>query len=339
VSATVYIDESLARGLASRFLSEALDRVIAIEQKVYLINFSTETRKGWLKKYRALGKYAETVSFGVHEVGTKSKPAIAFAGITPDDHQFKSWEERMLTGRVLIFQYDTNIAPDPEPIPFVISHHALMRLFMRCSAVKEHLLNWNFNKILKILSPLPAWSAYWDATITGPSKEHFHSLADSPIPYLAYPVIPSPHGLFFCEVSREDPRVNLRTFVDTEKLRPDQEHLRQILLRAFSGFEKMPLSLHPSSVRWNIWHTDAYIMLLTERLAIDAPFIKSFVYKGLSADQIRLLEELKFLESRGQHKFDFHSYDPDVFYSDVMRQKRRADLQKLREQRKGTKRE
>ncbi len=337
MSATAYIDESLARGLASRFLSEALDRVIAFEQRVSSINFSADTKKGWLRKYRALAKYAETVSFGVYEVGTKSKPAIAFAGITPDDHQFKSWEERMLTGRVLIFQYETNVAPDPEPIPFVISHHALMRLFMRCSAVKEHLLKWNFNKILQILSPLPAWSAFWDAAITGPSKGNFHSLADNPIPYLAYPIIPSPHGLFFCEVSREDPRVNLRTFVDTDKLRPEQERLRQILLKAFLGFENTPLSVHPWSVRWNIWHTDLYVMLLTERLAPEAEFIKSFIYENLHAEKIKILEDLKFLSSRSPHQFDFNAYDPKAFYSDVVRQRRRQDIQNIREGREGPK--
>jgi hypothetical protein len=339
VSATSYINESLARGLASRFLSEASDRVLAIQQKVHSINFSADTKKGWLKKYRALGKYAESVSFGVYEVGTKSKPAIAFAGITSDEHQFKNWEERVLTGRVLIFQYGTNIVPNLEPIPFVISHHALMRLFMRCPALREHLLNWNFQKILGMLSPLPAWSAYWDAAITGPSWGNWSSLANNPIPYLAYPVIPSPHGLFFCEVSREDPRVNLRTFVDTEKLRPEQERLRQILLKAFLGFENMPLSVHPWSVKWNICHTDLYVMLLTERLAPEAKFIKSFVYENLPAEKIKLLEDLKFLSSRSPQKLDFNAYDPEVFYSDVVKQGRRQDIQKRQKGPEGAKSE
>jgi hypothetical protein len=84
-----YIDESLAKGLASRFLREANDRVNRILDCVERVDIKTSTKKGWLSKHRKMANYAREASFSYHEVGSKSKPAIAFIGVTPEQHEFR----------------------------------------------------------------------------------------------------------------------------------------------------------------------------------------------------------------------------------------------------------
>ena len=103
-------------------------------------------------------------------------------------------------------------------------------------------------------------------------------------------------------------------------------------MRAFHGFENTPLSTHPWSYKWNVWHTEIYVMLLNERLSQEAELIKSFVYDGISEHQARLLDELGFLKSRSTNGFGGFSVDPSVFYSDVLKQIRREEIQKNREE-------
>jgi len=133
----------------SRFLRKANDRVNEIFECVERVNPRSWTRKGWLTKHRKMAACAHKASFAYHEVGSKSKPAIAFIGVTPEQHEFKTWEEKCLTGQVLMFQYQSDICPEPEPVPFVISHHALARLFMRCSELQAMPTNWEYERIRK----------------------------------------------------------------------------------------------------------------------------------------------------------------------------------------------
>lgn len=315
----VYIDESLAKGLASRFLREAEDRVNRFEKDIRSINFDNSTKKGWLKKFRQLANRTSLVAFGFHELGTKSKPAIAFMGIVPERHEFKTWEERCLTGTVLIFQFDSDAAPDPEPIPFVISHHALTRVFMRCEALKAIVENWNYEKILNVLRPLPAWSAFWSAAIEGHEFQYRKRLNEDPDAYELTPVIPSEYGLFFCHTSRQDPRINLRTFVGNDQLRSDQKELRETLLRAYQGLTSTPMALHPWTYFWGIWHTELYIFLLTERLASKREQITKFLYSDIAPEKVAVFEELGLLKARLDPNFDFRNYEPNLFYDDVVK--------------------
>lgn len=312
-----YINESLARGLASRFLAEAENRVRLIGRNIDSLNSSSTTKKGWLIKHRKLAEFVSDASFKPYFLGTKAKPALAFMGLAPDQHSFKDWEERCLTGRVLIFQFDSDVCPEPEPVPFVISHHALTRLFMRCESLKGIADNWDYKKIVSLLSPLPAWSAFWDATVTGVRKEYFNLLNNSTYSYLLYPIIPSKNGLFFCQTSRQDPRLNLRTFVGNAQLRSEQKELQSILLKAFEGFEMLPLSIHPWSIRWNVWRTDVYMFILAERLSRNERFIKKFFLEGLNTNQIALLDQVRFLQAKVN--IDPFLLDPVRAYGQILK--------------------
>lgn len=322
-----FITESLAKGLASRFLSEAESHVRQIDRNIDSLNFSSTTKKGWLIKHRKLADFVSNASFKPYFLGTKSKPALAFVGLAPDQHSFKDWEERCLTGRVLIFQYGTNACPEPEPVPFVISHHALARLFMRCEFLKGIADSWDYKKILSLLSPLLAWSAFWDACVTGAQKEYWKLLNDAPDAYLLHPIIPSEYGLFFCETSRQDPRLNLRTFVGNAQLRPKQRELQRILLKAYKGFETLPLSIHPWSIRWNVWRTDVYMFILAERLSRDENLIKEVIFEGLNSKQIALLEQVWFLRSKVDINHDPFLLDPIKAYDQILKMFQKSERQ------------
>ena len=311
----------------SRFLRKANDRVNEIFECVERVNPRSWTRKGWLTKHRKMAACAHKASFAYHEVGSKSKPAIAFIGVTPEQHEFKTWEEKCLTGQVLMFQYQSDICPEPEPVPFVISHHALARLFMRCSELQAMPTTWEYERLIKLLQPLLNWSVFWDACIRGPHLENAELLKDSSLAYRFFPVIPSPFGLFFCETSYEDPRINVRTFVGNEQLRREQKELQSILQAVGEGFEDLPVSIHPWSFLWGVWHTEIYLLLVLERLFKHGAQIASLVCEGLTASEMECLEKLAFLRKSFFPGMDPFEVPPQEFYTFVLRKFRSLELQ------------
>lgn len=329
-----YIDESLARGLASRFLAEANDRVNTIINCINKIDPNSSTKKGWLIKHRKLAGCARRAAFNYFELGTKSKPAIAFIGVTPEQHHFKSWEERCLTGQVLMFQYDSSACSEPEPIPFVISHHAIARLFMRCPNLKGMTESWDYERLLTLMQPLLSWSVVWDACVKGARCENFRRIEDSRIPYRFSPVIPSPYGLFFCETSYSDQRVNVRTFVGNDQLRDEQRELQKVLWDVQRGFEDLPVSLHPWTFFSGIQRTEIYILLFIDRLVKHAPLVSKFVCDGLTNEELAALEELGFLSSSTVEDFDPFGVEPQRFFSGVL--KRLQELERERRNHKSS---
>nr|WP_213394566.1 hypothetical protein [Yoonia sp.] len=212
-----------------------------------------------------------------------------------------------------MFQYDSSACPDPEPIPFVISHHALSRLFMRCPNLEGMTGSWNYERLLKLLQPLLSWSVVWDACVKGAQHENFRRIEESKIPYRFNPVIPSPYGLFLCETSYTDQRVNVRTFVGNSQLRDEQRELQKVLLDVQRGFEESPISLHPWTFFWGVWRTEIYLLLFLDRLVKHASLISRAVCEGLTDVEMAALKEIGFLSAPTVKDFDPFTVDPQSF--------------------------
>jgi hypothetical protein len=312
-SSSTFIDDGLAKGLASRFLSECADNLEKMEAAFHRHDWSSTTKKGWLKKQRATEKLISKVAFRSYWIGSKSKPALGFVGLSPQTSSFKSWQEKTLSGYVILEQFNSNAGEEPYPIPFVISHHALARLIQRCEFLRTLSDRWSYHDIVKLLEPLPAWSAFWCAFITGIRFENAKRINAERITYRLYPVIPSKYGLFFCECSDQNKRVSLRTFVSTSQLRADQAALREFLLQVEKGFDEFPLELHPYSYFDGLFETDVLLLLMRERLLTRIEFVKSFILKDVDDTTRANLDKLDIYKSYFTDPVDHFAITPQEF--------------------------
>lgn len=315
-----YIDESLAKGLANRFFDETARNVDRTIGAFSSRNMLYETKKGWLKKEREFIRAVEPIIFKHHWCGTASKPVSAVIGIEASNHFFKDWTERCITGHALYSQYRGAISFEPRPVPFVISHHALSRLFQRCDELREVATNWDYKAVLKMISPLVAWSGFWSSLVVGDDLSIFRRIKSERANFEFRPIIPSPHGLFLCECSDQYTGVALRTFVSNKMLRADQLEARDILLRCFAGFENCGLEFHPSAAMENIERTEIFTFLLRERIGRFKSQIKSLIYEGVSPEKIRILENVNILEAKMPH--DPFAVSPRALLLEMDKQRR-----------------
>jgi hypothetical protein len=317
-----YIDESLAKGLANRFFDETERNVDRILDAVSSKNMLFETKKGWLKKERQFIKAIEPIIFKQHWCGTASKPASAIIGIESSKFVFKDWTERCITGHALYSQYKGVISTEPQPVPFLISHHTLSRLFQRCDELSGLATKWNYKAILQIISPLVAWSGFWSSLAIGEDLSVFRRIRSENSSFEFRPVIPSPYGLFLCECSDQYTGVALRTFVSNKMLRPDQLAVRDILLKCFAGFESCGLEFHPTAAFEKIEQTEVFAFLLKERIARFKNQIKSLIYEGVNPDKIRILENVNILEAKLPQ--DPFAFEPRGLITEIGRQRRES---------------
>lgn len=290
-----YIDESLARGLASRFLSECEDGIDKFFDKLASTNCRNSTKKRWIKKNERVSEYLEKVSFSTHWIGSNSKPAMGFIGIGPEKQRYSTWEEKCLTGWCLIDQYEVGTT-GPDPTPFVISHHALSRIFQRATVLQNIVEDWRFEQILNLLRPLPFWAAFWSSCLYGAQGERTKKLDEKVWNFRFRPVIPSEHGLFLCECSTADPRIALRTFVNNSQLRHEQRHLKKILDAVATEFASQPIALHPWSFVYRVSRTDTSTMFMRERLFAERSLLRGFLCEDITKEEKDGIDEMGFFD-------------------------------------------
>ena len=277
-------------------------------------------KKGWLKKEREFIKAIEPIIFKHHWCGTASKPASAIIGIESSKFVFKDWTERCITGHALYSQYNSAISTEPKPIPFLISHHTLSRLFQRCDELSVQATKWNYKAVLKIISPLVAWSGFWSSLVIGEDLSVLKRISSEKATFEFRPIIPSPYGLFLCECSDQYKGIALRTFVSNKMLRPDQLAARDILLKCYSGFENCGLEFHPTAAIEKIEKTEIFAFLLKERIARFKSQIKSLIYEGVDPSKIRILENVSILEAKLPQ--DPFAFDPRSVIIELEKQRR-----------------
>lgn len=313
----IYIDESLARGLASRFLNECDESVNRFMDTLVRTNRQTSTKKGWLGIMEKIERELGSAAFSTHRVGTNSKPALGFIGIGPEKQKFNTWEEKCLTGWCLIDQYETNTF-GPDPIPFVISHHALARIFQRATVLRDSVEDWKFSRVLKLLSPLPFWAAFWSSCVSGERGKTAAESQQKEWRFRFRPVIPSEHGLFLCECSSDDPRIELRTFVNNAQLRGEQIRLKKILAAVARDFENFPIALHPWSSWYDVFRTDILVAIMRDRLLVEKHFLREFLCWDITREDKDGLDKLGFFERTYPNKNPFEIIPND----EIQRQER-----------------
>jgi hypothetical protein len=308
-----FIDESLAKGLATRFMNETDDQLEKMFCRLDAVSGYT-TKKGWRIHARKVNSAVAQSSYGTYWLGSSSDPALVIIGMDGGRSHFKDWTERVLTARIIALTWKRGVI-GPDPIPLSISHHCLARIIQRTRRLQGLQDRWNFEGIKSTFRPLIGWAAFWKTAVFLPTMGaqivKGRKLQDCIVPeYKVKPVIPSPDGLFFCETSSRDLLINVRTFVATEQLDESQVALRNFLIDCYKGFENTPLPTHPWGFFHKFFDARALATFLQARIATKEYFVKEFIYEGVSREHRDGLEETRFLKSEFESKADPFTIDP-----------------------------
>lgn len=308
-----FIDESLAKGFASRFMNETDDRLEQMFSRLDAVSGYT-TRKGWRIHTRRINSFVQESSYGTYWLGSSSDPALVILGLDGGRSRFKDWNERSLTATLVALTWKKGVI-GPLNIPLSISHHCLARIIQRTRRLHHLSRCWDYDSIKMTFKPILGWAAFWKSAVFHPTLGSQilkgKKTADCEIPdYLVKPIIPSPDGLFFCETSSRELSINVRTFVATEQLNEPQVALRNFLIRCYEGFEKTALPTHPWGFFYNFFDARSLATFLQARLETKEYFVKEFLYEGVSKEHRNNLEDVGFLKSGISSDVDPFSVEP-----------------------------
>jgi len=184
--------------------------------------------------------------------------------------------------------------------------------------LRDSVEDWKFSRVLKLLSPLPFWAAFWSSWVLGERGRTAAERQQREWRFRFRPVIPSEHGLFLCECSSDDPRIELRTFVNNAQLREEQVRLKKILDAVARDFEKFPIALHPWACFYSVYRTDIPVAIMRDRLLVEKHFLKEFLCEDIAREDKDGLDELRFFERTYPNK---NPFEIDPIY-EIQRQER-----------------
>lgn len=231
------LDESLSKGLATRFFQEHTEVCTAANADV--LRHAATARKfahhpdkwrQWLSGIEgALGK---TLLSKV-ENGSKRKFLTVFHFLgAPDSNPVTEWNEPVVPIMFRSYVYPAAQVAHRLPDRCYVSKHAFARLIQRLGlgdGAKQGI--YDFYMLNEELSPLVTWSTVWMMCL----KDVVH-LPQLPKELLALP-IPSPNGMFFATLNMSRPLLNIRTWVHDRQLSAQQLRLKTRLMGAMDASE------------------------------------------------------------------------------------------------------
>lgn len=209
------IDESLARGLCSRFFNEANDHLENKLSRQKATRKFRQTRASWARFVSDIDIALNRLMLTSYEGGSTRQPYFAFCGLFIDKHrEVNHWHERAIQGQQSFFDFNGNV--ESIPAPFSIGEHAVARMFERGHFNIRQNNEFDVLGILDGFEQVPLWAAFWSRLgvfLRG------HGLEVDQIE----PIIPSHAGLFLGRLSLSSdvshfPVVEIRTFIDNELL-------------------------------------------------------------------------------------------------------------------------
>lgn len=278
------IDESLARGLCSRFFNEVGDR---LENRLYrgkALRKFKQTRASWARFVSDVGAGLDKLMLTSYEGGSARKPYFAFCGLIIDKHrEVNHWRERAIQGQQFFFDFDCNL--ESIPAPFSIGEHAIARMFERGHFKVRQNNEFDVTGVLEGFEQVPLWAAFWSRLgvwLRG------HGLDVD----LIEPVIPSHAGLFLGRLSLSTdvsrfPVVEIRTFVDNELLSNVQALVQREMLASSKMLVRSPLAFFPLVTAYQIDDLTFLERVLHYKLSSSLSFISSLVSDAIDDEQQR----------------------------------------------------
>lgn len=236
------IDESLARGLCSRFFVEANDNLENLLRGNRRVRALKKTRAGWARFVKDIRLALSEVALIAYEGGSARRPYFAFCGLHIDNSRdMGHWSERAIQGKQVFFDLERNA--EYFDAPFSIGEHAITRMIERGDFNIQQKTGFNVLGILDGFDHVSLWAAFW-------SRLGIYLKAKGLAVDLIEPIIPSRSGLFLCRLSVDAkiiaaPVVEIRTFVDNSLLSNEQSWVQRKMLAASKGLIASPLALFP----------------------------------------------------------------------------------------------
>lgn len=250
--ATGFIDESLGKGLAQRFMDEADDRFGRVFQspdfKKFFHPCSHKTRKRWLINKRQVERVIRKHSAYLFDCGTNAKPGLISCHWSSAMSKVSGFDEEVMVCHNLRTRFRDPLASDEFAKfgGFEISKHAIARLLQRVPEARALLSDWSYEWVMEAIRPTLFWGGFWVERL----YSRLMKLKDVMNLHIDIsPIIPSPYGLFLCKFDATcDTPLRVRTFVGNHQLGPEQLEARDQMLAVASGLEAQPLPLSPWTI-------------------------------------------------------------------------------------------
>lgn len=237
---TLYVDESLAKGLTHRLFGE-IEHQEDVILKIDPDNHNFKRMKDF-DKYVACAR----ISYGRLNLldyvgGSTKKPYFAshviqvYKELKHKDERGE-WDEDGLYGCGLIFNTNPYFK-STQPVGYRIRKHLITRLFQRNKPEYKENGLIDCLGVLRNFKFVPFWWAFWDELLftEGAGRDEWWGEFNGNF----RPVIPSEHGLFLCRFV--DKFLDINTFVESSMLRPEQLSLLKELKKISNDLLSSPL--------------------------------------------------------------------------------------------------
>ncbi len=262
----MFIDDSLAKGITKRLI-EQFDAEIENASSTFKKSthfISLEKRTNYEKILKFHKDAFENISFCYIQGGSKRHPYIAYNLPTYwKNREYEEWTENSIHGSI-------NLKRLPEwdfnrhyyGSSFLIVEHALKRIVQRANLIDD-LIEIDSSRFMNELKYLPIWAGF---------ILFFLSDVKFPLGFdtrLLSASVPTPNGILLCKINRLESGAHfleVRTFVELDKLSDEQKDLRESLLDVSQGLESSILCFFPyhesltKNVKFELYET--YTILL-----------------------------------------------------------------------------
>lgn len=249
------INETLARGLKDRFFRDfSTDISAAYHKELRSMTLKSIKRGKWVKATRVCLDRLDRFSIASYEGGSKVKPYFVTNVLEVESaRQYNTWNEKCLYSFQLLFAFDPPQV-DCRFGHFNIGEHAIFRLFMRAPVQEDAHGSVLPYSIIKQLRYVPFWSAFWVLFQLMVKDIDFRD--DLSI------IIPAPDGLFMAQPSKNEPGVEIRTFIDYEHTNDDRKMVRDLMIRVSEPLLESPLSASPAVEAAHVDSGNVLLMLV-----------------------------------------------------------------------------
>lgn len=260
------LTESLAKGLANRFISEhskrataTKSRELALQQRVPSSGFGKQAT--WEAFARTLSEIHRESQLSEVEYGSKRKKITVLHYIgAPLANPSVEWEEDAIPVDYLVSVSPHGILPQEWHTRCFVGKHALARVFQRLGVSDTEANTADLYAAAKAcaieeFSMLACWSVIY--LLLWASNEELQASSS-----LLTAVIPSKHGMFFADMSSARPLLNVRTYIHDRQMTEGQANLKQALLTAVSREEAKMIECPPGL----IWESGAGLSVAHARL-------------------------------------------------------------------------
>ncbi len=241
------IDRSLSKGLKTQFIKmwdvevkSAFDAFGKIANKIDL-----SSRNNFQKFITAHHNCFKRIAVAYVVAGSKRNPFIGMVVVQPNRKNYSDWVEDSVGGLIdIISLTELGHHQDAKRSIFFISEHAIARVYQRSYDAKKGEL-FDPYIITREFSFIPLWANFWSLVLFY-TQDHFIDNESESI----CPIIPAPNGIFLCKLTEfgsgaKIKLIEIRTYVQNEKLSESQKSLRSLLLEASKNLENSVFCLFP----------------------------------------------------------------------------------------------